>query len=172
MDEIPRDFSRDDLKMSQDQIAERDAGHARLAKLFPVADGELPDPFQVNRSLNDFKSHVTAVLSDVLAELRIMRDSTKGSLAEQVAYELRIRAGSTGAPSLDQPTPEDTKRLDHLEAWLDGFEWVHLPTQIEPEVRCDWFAGDGSGHWFTQGKTFREAIDKSLNHEATQESHD
>ncbi len=26
-------------------------------------------------------------------------------------------------------------------------------TQIEREVRCDWFAGDGSGHWFTQGKT-------------------
>jgi hypothetical protein len=71
-----------------------------------------------------------------------------------------------------QPTPPDTKRLDHLEAWLDDFEFVHLPTQIEPEVRCDWFAGDGSGHWFTQGKTFREAIDKSLNHEATQESHD
>ncbi len=82
-----------------------------------------------------------------------------------------VASGSTGAP-LGQPTPEDTKRLDHLEAWLDGFEWVHLPTQIEPEVRCDWFAGDGSGHWFTQGKTFREAIDKSLNHEATQESHD
>ena len=81
-------------------------------------------------------------------------------------------SGSTGAQSLAQPTPEDTKRLDHLEAWLDGFEFVHLPTQIEPEVRCDWFAGDGSGHWFTQGKTFREAIDKSLNHEATQESHD
>ena len=103
MDEIPRDFSRDDLKMSQDQIAERDAGRARLAKLFPVADGELPDPFQVNRSLNDFKSHVTAVLSDVLAELRIMRDSTKGSLAEQVAYELRSRAGSTGGDLLRCP---------------------------------------------------------------------
>jgi hypothetical protein len=80
---------------------------------------------------------------------------------------------SDSVPSpLAQPTPEETRRLDHLEAWLDGFEWVHLPTQIEPEVRCDWFAGDGSGHWFTQGKTFREAIDKSLNHEATQESHD
>ena len=69
------------------------------------------------------------------------------------------------------PSP-DTKRLQHLEDWLDGFEFVHLPTQIEPEVRCDWFAGDGSGHWFTQGKTFREAIDKSLNHEATQEAND
>ncbi len=31
-----------------------------------------------------------------------MRDSTKGSLAEQVAYELRKRAGSTGGA----PTPE------------------------------------------------------------------
>ena len=103
----------------------------------------------------------------------------EGTIAKLLAEICAIRpdaarasSGSTGAQSLAQPTPEDTKRLDHLEAWLDGFEFVHLPTQIEPEVRCDWFAGDGSGHWFTQGKTFREAIDKSLNHEATQESHD
>lgn len=59
----------------------------------------------------------------------------------------------------------DTKRMEHIEDWLDGFEFVERG-DIQRHVRLDWFAGDGGGHWFTEGKTFREAIDKSLNHEA------
>ncbi len=47
-------------------------------------------------------AHFIEKLSDVMGELRITRDSTKGSLAEQVAYELRKRS----AP-LAQPTPTD-----------------------------------------------------------------
>lgn len=63
----------------------------------------------------------------------------------------------------------DTKRLDHVEEWLDDFAFVERG-DIQRHVRCDWFAGDGGDHWFTEGKTFREAVDKSLNHEARQES--
>ena len=91
------------------------------------------------------------------------REARVFPVCSMCAGNIRMEAGPVEAV----PSP-DTKRLQHLEDWLDGFEFVHLPTQIEPEVRCDWFAGDGSGHWFTQGKTFREAIDKSLNHEATE----
>ena len=97
--------------------------------------------------------------------------STIAEAVTQLTQEME-QSGAWAAAVVEAVPSPDTKRLQHLEDWLDGFEFVHLPTQIEPEVRCDWFAGDGSGHWFTQGKTFREAIDKSLNHEATQEAND
>ncbi len=93
MYEIPREPWQDDLKMSPEVKAQRDKERDEFFAGFDKQLLKLPLP-----DADGFKAHVTAVLSDVLAELRIMRDSTKGSLAEQVAYELRKRAGSTGAP--------------------------------------------------------------------------
>ena len=96
MYEIPRDPAQDDLKMSPEVKAQRDKERDEFFAGFDKQFLALPLP-----DADGFKAHVTAVLSDVLAELRIARDSTKGSLAEQVAYELRSRAGSTGGAPTD-----------------------------------------------------------------------
>lgn len=77
------------------------------------------------------------------------------------------------APLPASPTPElnpDTARLEHVEAWLDDFQWVEVGDLAGRHVRMDWFAGDGGGHWFTQARTFREAIDQSL-HGSGAEAH-
>lgn len=65
--------------------------------------------------------HTTTVLSDVLAELRIARDSTKGSLAEQVAHELRTRASRSSG--------EDTADKIDAERW----RWVRGRLTIREE---------------------------------------
>lgn len=80
---------------------------------------------------------------------------------------------SRAAPLPASPTPElnpDTARLEHVEAWLDYFQWVEVGDLAGRHVRMDWFAGDGGGHWFTQARTFREAIDQSL-HGSGAEAH-
>ena len=49
-------------------------------------------------NLRAFKEHVNTVLGDALADLRIARDSSKGSMPEQVAALLRASApaGASG----------------------------------------------------------------------------
>ena len=46
--------------------------------------------------LRNLKAHAVDVLTNVMGELRIARDSTKGSMFEQIAAELRARALPTG----------------------------------------------------------------------------
>ena len=66
---------------------------------------------------------------------------------------------SGSALSAPPPGAPDTERLDFIEEWLDAFEWIEIGDPAGKHVRCDWFVGDGGGHWFTVAKTFREAVD-------------
>lgn len=56
--------------------------------------------------------------------------------------------------------PEDTQRLDFLEAYCDELEFIHRSPH-HADTKLTWFAGDGGGRQATIGATWREAIDRA-----------
>ena len=58
----------------------------------------------------------------------------------------------------------DSERMDFVEEFCDDvtFKKKLHGGEYRTVVVLDWFAGDGGGHWFTEGTTWREATDKAI----------
>ena len=75
-------------------------------------------------NLRAFKEHVNTVLGDALADLRIARDSSKGSMPEQVAALLRASAPAGEEPEELEDHPAlyvvFNKTGEHIRWWSRG----------------------------------------------------
>ncbi len=100
----------------------------------------------------DLAQDVTVIPTIIAREVQAEADRERTDLIAQV---VRLNAALASAR-------KDAKILDFMDAWLDDFAFVEVGDLAGRHVRCDWFAGDGGGHQFTQGKTFREATELAM----------
>jgi hypothetical protein len=119
------------------------------ARVGPKAGGYRPPQCAIMVA----REYAAACVVEKDAQIAILRKLYPCPACDAVCKEA-LRA----SPAL-RDAPADTARLDLIEEYLDGFKFQPL---TEQKIVCDWFVGDGGGHFYTTGKTLRAATDLAL----------